>query len=276
MATYLVMLTVSVFPVFHIAWGAAILKGPGPVVSDAISVTCIPADARSSVELAMECDPQQDTCMGLLTGDPPHVNCLSVLLFCPIRERFNSNCLWRKSLVSTIVSYDSLHTRCTLLPVNQYQGKLPWIGGIKPLSLDLQYKSHLSRELNCLSLGCRGSSACWRCSNYIFIPDLIVQKPADVYITSRAQNVWVVRCANGSLEITQWRFLSLPLRAFGYISLLYADYWCQIPKYQKLCKIHLRTVYRWRPGDIWITFHVHQPNFVKMFCTPHRQRITSS
>ena len=74
MATYLVMLTVSVFPVFHIAWGAAILKGPSPVVSDAISVTCIPADARSSVELAMECDRQQDTCMGLLTGDPPHVN----------------------------------------------------------------------------------------------------------------------------------------------------------------------------------------------------------
>ena len=43
----------------------------------------------------------------------------------------------------------------------------------------------------------------------------IVQEPADVYITSRVQKVWVVRCANGPLEITQWWFLSFPLRAFG-------------------------------------------------------------
>ena len=74
MATYLVKLMVLAFPVIHLARGAAILKGPGPVVSDAISVTCIPADARSSVELAMECDRQQNTCMGLLTGAPPNVN----------------------------------------------------------------------------------------------------------------------------------------------------------------------------------------------------------
>ena len=103
---------------------------------------------------------------GATDRGPSTCQCLSMLLFCPIRERFSSNCLWRKSLVSTIISYDSLHTRCTLLPVNQYQGKLPCIGGIKRLSLNLQYKSHLSREWNCLSLGCRGSSACRRCSNY--------------------------------------------------------------------------------------------------------------
>ena len=74
MATWGTMLMISAFQVIHLARGAAVLKGPGPVVSDAISVTCIPADARSSVELAMECDRQQDTCMGLLTGAPPNVN----------------------------------------------------------------------------------------------------------------------------------------------------------------------------------------------------------
>ena len=45
--------------------------------------------------------------------------------------------------------------------------------------------------------------------------DTIVQEPANVYITSRVQKIWVVRCANGPLEIIQWWFLSFPLRAFG-------------------------------------------------------------
>ena len=34
---------------------------------------------------------------------------------------------------------------------------------------NLQYKSHLSRQLNCWSLRCSWSIACRRCSNYIFI-----------------------------------------------------------------------------------------------------------
>ena len=33
----------------------------------------------------------------------------------------------------------------------------------------LGYKAHFSRQLNCWSLRCSLSIACWRCSNYIFI-----------------------------------------------------------------------------------------------------------
>ena len=38
---------------------------------------------------------------------------------------------------------------------------------------NLLYKSHLSRQWTCWSLRCSWSIACWRCSNYIFIIDLI-------------------------------------------------------------------------------------------------------
>ena len=37
----------------------------------------------------------------------------------------------------------------------------------------LQYKAHLCWQLNCRSLRCSWSIACRRCSNYIFILDLI-------------------------------------------------------------------------------------------------------
>ena len=40
------------------------------------------------------------------------------------------------------------------------------------LPSSLLYKTHLSRQLNCRSLGCSWSIACRRCSNYIFILDL--------------------------------------------------------------------------------------------------------
>ena len=32
----------------------------------------------------------------------------------------------------------------------------------------------------------------------------LVREPADVYITSRVQKVWVVGCVNGLLQIPQW------------------------------------------------------------------------
>ena len=38
---------------------------------------------------------------------------------------------------------------------------------------NLLYKSHLSRQWTCWSLRCSWSIASWRCSNYIFIIDLI-------------------------------------------------------------------------------------------------------
>ena len=39
------------------------------------------------------------------------------------------------------------------------------------LPSNLLYKTHLSRQVNCLSLRCSWSIACRRCSNYIFILD---------------------------------------------------------------------------------------------------------
>ena len=40
------------------------------------------------------------------------------------------------------------------------------------ITVSLQYKTHLSGQLNCRSLRCSWSIACRRCSNYIFILDL--------------------------------------------------------------------------------------------------------
>ena len=40
------------------------------------------------------------------------------------------------------------------------------------LPSSLQYKTHFKRQLNCWSLRCSWSSACWCCSNYIFILNL--------------------------------------------------------------------------------------------------------
>ena len=44
---------------------------------------------------------------------------------------------------------------------------------------------------------------------------IVVREPADVYITSCVQKVWVVGCVNRLLQIPQWWFLSFLLRAFG-------------------------------------------------------------
>ena len=37
---------------------------------------------------------------------------------------------------------------------------------------------------------------------------------AEICITSRVQKVWVVEIIRGPAEIPQWRFLSVPVRAF--------------------------------------------------------------
>ena len=83
----------------------------------------------------------------------------------------------------------------------------------------------------CLRVLCHHSVSSW------LGPCVIVWEPADVYITSRVQKVWVVRCANGPLEITQWWFLSVPVRAFGL---------GVRPKWpRKWFKLHFR-VHRWK------------------------------
>ena len=103
----------------------------------------------------------------------------------------------------------------------------------------------------------------------------ITRELAEICITSRIQKVWVVELVHGPAEIPQWRFLSVPVRAFEQgctlnypqktvwitfsrtstdlvpnFSLLYNDYGCQVLKYRKWCTSHLRTTYRGRPGDI--------------------------
>ena len=40
------------------------------------------------------------------------------------------------------------------------------------LPSNIWYKSHICRQLNCWSLRCSWSIACWRCSNHIFVLDL--------------------------------------------------------------------------------------------------------
>ena len=61
----------------------------------------------------------------------------------------------------------------------------------------------------CLRVLCHHSVSSW------LGPCVIVREPADVHFTSHVQKVWVVRCANGPLDITQWWFLSVPVCAFG-------------------------------------------------------------
>ena len=68
-----------------------------------------------------------------------------------------------------------------------------------------------------------------------FCTFFIVREPADVYITSRVQKVWVVGCVNGPLQIPQWWFLSFPLRAFGQ----------GVRPNWKWFKLHFR-VHRWK------------------------------
>ena len=42
----------------------------------------------------------------------------------------------------------------------------------------------------------------------------VTQELAEICITSCVQNVWVVELVHGPAEIQQWRFLSIPVRAF--------------------------------------------------------------
>ena len=59
-------------------------------------------------------------------------------------------------------------------------------------------------------------------------------------------------------------------------SWLYVDYEFQVLKYRRWCKTNWITTYRGRPGNILITFRVHQPKFVEMLYAYHRQRISNS
>ena len=70
-------------------------------------------------------------------------------------------------------SYESLWRRCAFRYVFfccvVIQSAKLWIS----LPSSLEYKTHLIWQLNCRSLTCCWSIACRRCSNYIFILDLI-------------------------------------------------------------------------------------------------------
>ena len=58
---------------------------------------------------------------------------------------------------------------------DQYRGNASfwWRHNKLDLPSSLWYKTHFNRQLNCWSLRCSWSIACQRCSNYIFILNLI-------------------------------------------------------------------------------------------------------
>ena len=80
--------------------------------------------------------------------------------------------LFWDTLGSKVIKFITLNKNivndCVYIPT-----QLVYIGPsyINTLS-NLWYKAHLSWQLNCWSLRCSWSTTCWRCSKYIFIPDL--------------------------------------------------------------------------------------------------------